>query len=495
MSNHNLNAGDLRARISELETQLLELRTQLAEAEVSELNPEIRPSTESAQGSPAPSTGIGWRWPLEPQEYTRYGRQMIMPEIGLQGQLALRKSSVLIIGVGGLGCPAAQYLAGAGVGTIGLVDGDVVDWSNLHRQVLHTTGRVRQLKVDSAMTSLCQLNPKVHYLTYPYHLNSTSAIATIQDYDLILDCTDNPASRYLVSDAAVLSGKPLVSGSALKTEGQLMVLNHPPSDLQTGTGGPCYRCVFPSPPPAESVVSCGEGGILGPVVGVVGVLMALEAIKLIVSGTFMLNGKLDVPCRNKAASMLLFSAYNITPFRQIRLRGKRPKCAACSTQHTISRELVTLGSLDYQTLCGVVSPLDILGHDERVEAKDLDHALQAEHQPCILLDVRDETQFGICNIKGSVNIPIFEIEAAAEQGVPTDRRESSSAIADLNDALQSAPANSPVYIMCRLGNDSQIAVRKLKALGHDNNGKRWIGDVKGGYRAWKQQVDPSWPEY
>lgn len=335
----------------------------------------------------------------------------------------------------------------------------------------------------------------MHYVAHRSHLTPVSALTTMEHYDLVLDCTDHPASRYLISDAAVLSKKPLVSGSALRSEGQLMVLNDPPSSLEVGTGGPCYRCIFPSPPPAESVISCGDGGVLGPVVGVIGVLMALEAIKLMVSGNAMLNGSINKTSKDKPATMLLFSAYNTTPFRQIRLRGKRPNCVACSTRHTVSKELLVSGSLDYQTLCGVMSPMNILDEDERVEARDLERALKAEHEPCILFDVRDETQFGICNLTGSVNVPISEIEAAAEPVPHTDGLESRSAFDDLNDTIQSVPANTPVYVMCRLGNDSQLAVHKLKALGFDNNGTRSIRDVRGGYRAWKQQVDPSWPEY
>ncbi|MCJ1401313.1 Urmylation protein [Xylographa trunciseda] len=486
-------AEDLRSQIKSLESHLLELKGQLADIEqVAEVpNAELgtQPSKRSAQGFLEPNTGIGRPWPLNAGEYTRYGRQMIVPEIGLQGQLNLRKSSVLIIGVGGLGCPAAQYLAGAGIGTIGLADGDVVEWSNLHRQILHTTERVGQLKVNSAIAGLSQLNPNVHYVEYPNHLTPANAIAMMEKYDLVLDCTDHPASRYLISDAAVLSGKPLISGSALRAEGQLMVLNNPPSTFHQEIGGPCYRCIFPKPPPIESVVSCGDGGILGPVVGVIGVLMALEAIKLITSGdTHGLSSD-----KNGAASMLLLSAYSTGPFRQVRLRGKRLKCTGCSPSRTITKESLTSGSIDYEVMCGILSPLKILNEDERIDVRELKNALDTSSKPHILLDVRDEIQFGICNLEGSVNVPNSTIDAMTEPHSTIEN--SASTVDQFTASLGRLPFDAPIYTICRLGNDSQLAVRKLKSLGYDNHGQRWIGDVKGGYRAWRQQIDPDWPEY
>jgi adenylyltransferase/sulfurtransferase len=208
---------------------------------------------------------------------------------------------VLIVGAGGLGCPAAAYIAGAGVGTIGIVDGDVVETSNLHRQILHSTAKVGMKKVDSAISfltsyclpslfyfyntyRLCRLNPNLRYIAHGEHLTPQNAREIVEKYDLVLDCTDHPTSRYLISDICVLLHKPLISASALRTDGQLIVLNSPPLPAGDASGGPCYRCVFPKPPPAESVVSCGDGGILGPVVGTMGVLQALEAVKLITAG-------------------------------------------------------------------------------------------------------------------------------------------------------------------------------------------------------------------
>jgi adenylyltransferase/sulfurtransferase len=263
--------------------------------------------------------------------------------------------------MGGLGCPAAAYLVGAGVGIIGLMDGDVVEESNLHRQILHSTARVGMSKVESAMVALnsyvylllstrsaqltgTRLNPNVTLVPHIGRLSPETAISTFKDYDVVLDCTDTPASRYLISDTCVLLGKTLVSASALRIDGQLMVLNNPPLPPGDTSGGPCYRCVFPKPPPPESVVSCGDGGILGPVVGVMGVLQALEAIKVLTLRSAAAPA--DPP------SLLLFSAYSNPMFRSIRLRTRKAKCAACSAHATVTPEALQSGSLDYVQFCG-----------------------------------------------------------------------------------------------------------------------------------------------
>ena len=304
-------------------------------------------------------------------------------------------------------------------------------------------------------------------------------------------------SRYLVSDAAVLSGKPLVSASALRTEGQLLVLNNPPSSPNTKHGGPCYRCVFPTPPPADSVVGCGEGGVLGPVVGVMGVLMAFEAIKILTSNLWSTGRRPrsdSAETESVPPSLLLFSSYGTPQFRHVRLRGKRPRCVACSTEAIITKESLTTGSIDYSTFCGLRSRTTALDQEERIQAKDFRQIRLDRDKAYFLLDVRDETQFGICSLSESINIPISVIEAKS--------RVSGEAVNDENlkqfkklEIVEQQPADSPIYTICRFGNDSQIAVRKLKELGYDNGGRRWIGDVQGGLQAWAQDVDPQWPQY
>ena len=344
-----------------------------------------------------------------------------------------------------------------------------------------------------------RLNPHPRYLTHPQHLTATTAVDIISSYDVVLDCTDHPTSRYLISDAAVLSGKPLVSASALRTEGQLMVLNHPPSSLHLELGGPCYRCVFPNPPPADSVIGCGEGGILGPVVGVMGVLMALEAIKILASDSPSMRSLSEderVVASEPTPRMLLFSAYSEPQFRQIRLRGKRTSCIACSVEATITREALDSGALDYAAFCGLNTSFEALDPAERIQARELERRRTKSNSPYILLDVRDETQFEICNFPGSINIPLSAIEALSYSIRGTvDTAQSEQYRNKLDVLRQRQPPNQPVYTICRFGNDSQIAVRKLRELGYDNDGKRYIGDIKGGLRAWAQDVDPQWPQY
>lgn len=327
-------------------------------------------------------------------------------------------------------------------------------------------------------------------MPYKSHLNPTTALDIFTLYDLILDCTDHPTSRYLISDAAVLSGKPLISASALRTEGQLMVLNSPPTIPGTRYGGPCYRCVFPKPPPAASVLSCGEGGILGPVVGVMGVLMATEAIKIIVagldkSGEVESNGT-EQSTTKEPHSLLLYSAYSNPPFRSVRLRGKRARCDACSDNPTITKDSLTSGSLDYAVFCGVANPVNVLSKEERISADDYAQKLSVPVEEHLLVDVRDKVQFDICSIEGSINIPIAELDSVTADNVDDS----------IPSGLSTLRASSaPIYAVCRFGNDSQLAVQKLKALGYSDNGRRYIGDVKGGFRAWKDEVDSTWPEY
>ena len=325
-----------------------------------------------------------------------------------------------------------------------------------------------------------RLNPNPMYVAHTEHISTGNAEDIVKQYDLVLDCTDNPASRYLISDICVLLNKTLISASALRTDGQLVVLNSPP--LQAGEdGGPCYRCVFPKPPPPESVVSCGDGGILGPVVGVMGVLQAVEAIKIISSGKLkppygtMDGAKLDT------TSMLLFSANGTQPFRSVRLRSRRSGCFACSKDSQLSLASLSSGSLDYVLFCGLAAKVDILEPAERVEARDYFRAKSAEH---VLLDVREKIHFDICHLEGSINIPFSTFQGGQQD------------ILNGHEWLpESLAKDSPIYVICRLGNDSQVVARRLKEAGLDLKGQRYVGDIKGGLKSWKEQIDINWPEY
>lgn len=298
----------------------------------------------------------------------------------------------------------------------------------------------------------------------------------------------------MISDAAVIAGKPLVSASALRTEGQLLILNNPPNMKGATDGGFCYRCVFPKPPPAASVKSCGEGGILGPVVGVMGVLMAVESIKIIAAervlpamseaqGDFLPgtpNPLITTP------TLLLYSAYSHPPFRSIRLRGKRPDCPSCSASSTITRQSLNSGSLDYAFFCGLVSSSDILSSEERLSAKGYKETIKDTGTVHTLIDVREKPQYDICHLENSINIPFSEIISSySEDGLPR----ANSAVRQLMEDMK---IPRPVYFICRHGNDSQLAVRKLKTTpGYEGV----VRDVKGGLTAWSKEVDLGFPEY
>ena len=521
-------AEELRRQISRAERELGDLRRQLRELEGSEEEGEGRDESTQpplSNGAPDPAEQpppppAGWKWPLAEEEYMRYARQLILPGVGTAGQLALRGAAVLIVGAGGLGCPAALYLAGAGVGTLGVVDGDVVELSNLHRQVGHTAAAAAAGRGKAAsLVARCRaLNPLVRYVEHPAYLTPATAADVVTPYDLVLDCTDRPASRYLISDACVLLGKRLVSASALRTDGQLIVLNNPsgPPRRRSGGGGggdgaeeevesgPCYRCVFPRPPPPEAVLSCGEGGVLGPVVGVMGVLQALEAIKLIVASapkTGKQEREKSKPAASPPPSLLLFSATSTPPFRSVRMRGRRPDCFACSPRSALTLEGLAAGSLDYAQFCGVTgAPVAVLEPEERVSAAEY-HRRQLQGSPTVedgkqqhhlLLDVREKEHFDVASIPGSINVPYSKFRVQGENKASTD--EASSREPTQPDWMpESLAPNAPIYVVCRVGNDSQLVTRRLKEMGLDQDGARFIGDIKGGIKAWKQEVDHTIP--
>jgi adenylyltransferase and sulfurtransferase len=272
-----------------------------------------------------------------------------------------------------------------------------------------------------------------------------------------------------------------------------MVLNNPPKPPGDLAGEPCYRCVFPKPPPADSVVSCADGGIIGPVVGTMGVLQALETIKVLTKTTSQdTNTASNQPLAAVDRPFLhIFSAFSTPPFRTIRLRGRRTDCAVCSSQATVTLETLQSGSTDYVQFCGSLSTSQVLTSDERILVRDF-KPIYTSKKPYTLVDVRDPVQFGICNLESSINIPINKI-LHGKVAKDVNSMEQSQSL--LPSEIASADSTDPIYFICRLGNDSQLAVRKLKELGLDQDGKRYIGDVSGGFKAWKAEVDPEWPEY
>ncbi|KAJ7445804.1 hypothetical protein B0H11DRAFT_1746659 [Mycena galericulata] len=381
---------------------------------------------------------------------------MILEGFGLPGQLKLQNSSVAVVGAGGLGCPALQYLAAAGIGRIGIIDHDVVEVSNLQRQILHDESKVGIYKAESAARALRQINSRLTIDSMSEALTPDNALDFLSPYDVILDCTDNAPTRYLLSDTAVALHKPLVSGAAQKYEGQLCTYN-------LGPEGPCYRCLFPTPPSRELVGTCEETGILGAVTGVIGNMQALEAIKIITG------------LHDQKPSLLLFSALGSPPFRSIKLRSRKPTCPACGTS---DQKVGEIKEIDYVQFCGGATPdwesrgLVAGDPDTRISAKDFWEVLEAHRDRVTIVDVRPPMEFGICTLPGSINVPLNELTANP-------------------DAYLSS--NQDTYVVCRLGNDSQIAASSLREARKGEG--IVVKDVIGGLRAWTRYVDPTFPVY
>ncbi|RSL15737.1 adenylyltransferase/sulfurtransferase [Edaphobacter aggregans] len=394
---------------------------------------------------------------LSNEEIARYSRHLILPEVGMEGQQKLKAAKVLCVGTGGLGAPLALYLAAAGVGTIGLVDFDTVDASNLQRQIIHSTSTVGKLKVDSAEIMLKGLNPFLNVVKHNTMLTSANALEIFKDYDVIADGTDNFQTRYLVNDACVLTGKPNAYGSIFRFEGQASVF--------ATEEGPCYRCLYPEPPPPGLVPSCAEGGVLGILPGLVGVIQATEVIKLILGIGEPLIGRL-----------LLVDALGMN-FRTLKLR-KNPDCPACGTHPTVT-ELI-----DYDQFCGIpkptsVGPLEVARDKAVAEAaivegipqitvEQLKKKLDAK-EDIFVLDVREPHEYPIANL-GAPLIPVGSIE---------------SRISEI-----AAHKNDEVIIHCRSGARSQKAALALKAAGFTN-----VSNLTGGILAWAEKIDPTMPKY
>lgn len=391
-------------------------------------------------------------------EYKRYGRQMIVPKFGsLSSQIKLKNSLILVVGAGGLGCPALLYLSAAGIGEIGIIDDDTVDTSNLHRQVLHSTETVGAYKCESAKSYINKLNPHVKVHTYPFRLSNENAFEIVAKYDVVLDCTDTPATRYLINDVSVLCGKTIVSGSGLKTDGQLSILNFENT-------GPCYRCFYPTPPSPDSVTSCSDGGVIGPVIGLVGVTMAVETLKIL-TGFYSKD--------TFKPFLTMYSGYPQQQLRVFKMRNRQPSCAVCGNTPLISRTSVENSEIDYSAFCGKVNP-NILEQKHRVDVHGYNETIGTR---AVLLDVRPKEQFQITKLSNSINIPwdpTFKKLDSVESYLPeTFDKE-----------------NDKIYVICRYGNDSQLATKKLLDLGFTN-----VKDIIGGLNKWSDEIDAKIPKY
>jgi adenylyltransferase/sulfurtransferase len=383
---------------------------------------------------------------LTSEEVQRYSRHLILPEVGVDGQRKLKAGRVLCVGAGGLGSPAALYLAAAGVGTIGVIDFDAVDMSNLQRQILHGTPDVGRSKLQSARDRLGALNPNVRVESYETALTSKNALEIFRDYDIILDGTDNFATRYLVNDACVLLGKPNAYGSIFRFEGQASVF--------ATKGGPCYRCLYPEPPPPGLVPSCAEGGVLGVLPGVIGTIQATESIKLLLGAPGTLIGRL-----------LLYDAWGMR-FRELKLR-RDVDCPVCGDHPTV-RELI-----DYDQFCGVApasAPAAAPPADFETTVLDLKRAIDTGKNPYIL-DVREPNEYQICRIPGSVLIPLGQVGARVQE-------------------IEAGAAGRPIVVHCKMGGRSAKATQLLREKGIDR-----AQNLKGGILAWIDQVDPKQPKY
>jgi len=380
---------------------------------------------------------------LSNQEITRYSRHLIMPEVGIEGQKKLKNSRVLCIGAGGLGSPLALYLAAAGVGTLGILDFDVVDFSNLQRQVIHSENTVGTPKVESARDRLLELNSDTNIVTYNEMLNSDNAMDIMKNYDVVVDGTDNFATRYLTNDACVFLGIPNVYGSIFRFEGQVSVFD--------AKRGPCYRCLYPEPPPPGLVPSCAEGGVLGILPGVVGTMQASEVVKLIIGEGTPLIGRL-----------LFIDVLEMEP-RILKLR-KDPDCPVCGENPTIT-ELI-----DYQEFCGIDRGEEAQEEKPRVEEITVEQfsSIKENKADFVLIDVREPHEYDICSIEGSRLIPLGELKDRMDELDPKD----------------------DIVVHCHHGGRSMKAATFLVEQGFSK-----VKNLKGGIDEWAEKYDPEMARY
>ena len=370
---------------------------------------------------------------LSESELARYSRHLVMPEVGLEGQKKLKASSVLIVGVGGLGTPSAMYLAAAGVGRIGIVDFDVVEKSNLHRQVLYSEKDIGRSKAEVARERLIQINPNIDIELHKVRLDSSNALSILKDYDVILDGTDNFPTRYLVNDACVLLGKPNVYASIYRFEGQASVF--------FAKKGPCYRCLYHEPPPPGAVPSCAEGGVLGVLPGIMGIDLVLG------KGTPLIG------------RLMLFDALDMK-FKEVKLR-KDPNCSVCGANPTVTK------LIDYEAFCGFKEERRELELGSEISAPALKQVLDRAGE-VVLLDVREPFEHQICRIEGSKLIPLGQLRMRVNELDPAD----------------------DIVVYCHTGVRSAQAAKVLKGLGFSK-----VTNLKGGIRAWTIEVDPSLRSY
>jgi molybdopterin/thiamine biosynthesis adenylyltransferase/rhodanese-related sulfurtransferase/molybdopterin converting factor small subunit len=444
---------DLRKQIFNDEGKLRSfVNVYLNDEDIRYLGKDATPAADGDTLSLVPSIAGGSTVAAPPEEVTlskdeilRYSRHLIIPEVGIEGQKKLKAAKVLLVGAGGLGAPLGLYLAAAGIGKIGLVDFDVVDFTNLQRQVIHSTKDVGRNKIDSAAEKMVGINPYLQIAKHEVALTSENALDILKDYDYVVDGTDNFPTRYLVNDACVLLGIPNVYGSIFRFEGQATVF--------ATKDGPCYRCLYPEPPPPGLVPSCAEGGVLGILPGTIGLIQATETVKLILGIGEPLIGRL-----------LLYDALGMR-FRELKLR-RNPECPVCGDHRTITK------LIDYQQFCGMPQQVEAPAQEKKVTEDEIEVTEVKEKMDrgdkFVLIDVREPHEYQICNIPGAQLIPLGQI----------------------GQRLGELDPEADIVIHCKSGMRSARACGVLKAAGFQH-----VRNMKGGILAWSDRVDPSVPKY
>src|ERR1700689_5269071 len=379
---------------------------------------------------------------LDNDEIRRYSRHLILPEVGLAGQKKICSTSVVCIGAGGLGSPIAMYLAAAGIGKIGIVDFDTVDFSNLQRQIIHGTKDVGRSKAESARDTIQRINPNVEVVLHNTRITSDNALDILAQYDIVVDGTDNFPTRYLTNDACVLLKKPNVYGSIFRFDGQASV-------FAPHLNGPCYRCLYPEPPPPGMVPSCAEGGVLGVLPGIIGCIQATEILKLAIGKGNLLVGRL-----------LLFNALDMK-FRELKLR-RDPACPVCGDHPTI-KELI-----DYEVFCGIEPPSKENENPDEVTVQEMKRALDDPKLGIKVIDIREPFEYEIARIEGVPLMPMSE----------------------LKNRFTELDPNTQYYLLCKVGARSHSAVEFLREQGF-----KYVKNVKGGTNAWSEEIDHNVPRY
>jgi len=419
---------------------------------------------------------------LPNEHIARYSRQLLIPAFGVAGQERLCAASVLVIGCGGLGSAVALYLAGAGVGRMGLADHDAVESSNLHRQVIHQEAAEGQPKVESARKAILALNSLIQVDIHQVQATPESIMPLVEGYDVVVDATDNPTSRYLINDACVFAGKPLVAGSAIGLEGQITVYNYtpppPPKSTPSQEGlpatpspqtqrGPCYRCVYPKAPSGAAAPRCADNGVLGPIVGVIGSMQALETIKVVAGMPGVLCGRITI--------------YDgiMGTFCTFKLRPQNPKCAVCGDEeHRTIRDMASRPDLTVGCAASLPRPpvpeVSCKAYASEWQCCTQEGPTSSEGKPHLLLDVRSEIQFQICRLPGALNVPYKKLQDGS----------------GLEEVKARIKPEDPCFVICRRGVDSVSATDLLVSNGFSN-----VHNVRGGLTDWAKEVDPTFPSY